>query len=389
MIKLLNYRRIIKLNLETSIDEHLWETIKISYKSDNYTGAILDAIYYLSYIIREKTGLESDGTVLIGQAFGGKNPKLKVNKLQTESDWNIQKGLEQILRGVYQSIRNPRSHEKYDDNIEDATAIIFFLSYLLNIIVKSKSPFTKSDFLKRVFDPYFVEKDRYAELLVNEIPNKLKLDILIEVYRNKENTSGNKLSYFIMALYKKLSSDEIKTLGDVVSEELKCTDNDSSICYTIQCFPIGFWDFIDESAKLRTENKLLKSIEEGLYSINKKEFINGKGSVGTWAEKLLDIALLKEDFASNLLFKLASDNKYESDYVFKYFFKTLFKVLPKLSTGEEGDFYIEFPSSVVNEGLKNGDRRFHNALYLIMKQGPKIWQKKFQEAYDNFKANQQ
>jgi uncharacterized protein (TIGR02391 family) len=64
---------------------------------------------------------------LVGQAFGGKTPKLRVNKLQTESDQDIQKGTENLLLGLYQSIRNPRSHGKLTDTKEDADAIILFI----------------------------------------------------------------------------------------------------------------------------------------------------------------------------------------------------------------------------------------------------------------------
>jgi len=106
---------------------------------------------------------------LVGQAFGGKSPKLKVNKLQSESDKNIQVGITQILRGIYQAIRNPRSHEKYNDSISDAGSIILFINYLTKIIDKFKTPFTKHAFLERVFEENFVPKKRYADLLVNRI----------------------------------------------------------------------------------------------------------------------------------------------------------------------------------------------------------------------------
>jgi uncharacterized protein (TIGR02391 family) len=122
------------MNLETRIELRLWEYIKGQYENGNYKGAILDSIFFLGDLIREKTGLEGDGVQLVGQAFGGKVPVLKVNKLQSESDRNIQTGIEQILRGIFLSIRNPRSHEKSVDTIEDAEAIIVFVNYLLGII---------------------------------------------------------------------------------------------------------------------------------------------------------------------------------------------------------------------------------------------------------------
>jgi uncharacterized protein (TIGR02391 family) len=114
------------LNLEPRLDRRLWAAIDNAYQGSNYTGAILDAIHFLGELMREKTGLDGDGVALVGQAFGGQNPLLKITKLQTESDVSIQKGVEAFLRGLYQGIRNPRSHEKYVDNLEDAEALILF-----------------------------------------------------------------------------------------------------------------------------------------------------------------------------------------------------------------------------------------------------------------------
>ncbi len=89
------------MDISTEIVESLWASIQNTYESRNYTGAILDALYYLSNVIREKTGLLSDGVPLIGQAFGGKSPKLRVNPLQTESDMNVQKGTESLLISLF------------------------------------------------------------------------------------------------------------------------------------------------------------------------------------------------------------------------------------------------------------------------------------------------
>ena len=66
--------------IRNELDIELWETIQKNYEVENYTGAILDAIFKLTDTIRNKTGLEGDGSSLIGQAFGGDNPRIKINK---------------------------------------------------------------------------------------------------------------------------------------------------------------------------------------------------------------------------------------------------------------------------------------------------------------------
>ena len=70
-----------------------------------------------------RSGLDGGGAGLVGQALGGDSPKLRLNPLETENDRNEQKGFEQILRGMYVGIRNPRSHETIADSKETADRI--------------------------------------------------------------------------------------------------------------------------------------------------------------------------------------------------------------------------------------------------------------------------
>ena len=143
------------MNLQTHIKSDLWLAIQSTYEAGNYSHAILDAIHYLSNILREKTGADGDGKSLVGQALGGDSPRLRINRLQTETERNEQQGIESILRGMYQAIRNPRSHEQIVDKQETADAIIYFIDYLLIIIEKSEEPFVISKFMNCVFDPDF------------------------------------------------------------------------------------------------------------------------------------------------------------------------------------------------------------------------------------------
>lgn len=361
------------MNLETKLDSRVWEAVRNSFEENNFTGAILDAIYFLSELIREKTGLEADGTALIGQAFGGKSPKIKINRLQSESDWNIQNGTEQILRGIYMAIRNPRSHEKYTDSEEDARAIIFFLNYLVKIVDKSKTPFSKNVFLQRVLDPDFVKKDRYAELLVSEIPKKKRLVIAFEVYRNKQKGDGQKLRYFFQALFKLLEEEEKQQLYDVISEELKTT-NDTDIMRTvIQAFP-SEWKRIHEVARLRVENKLIDSIKDGTYSISEDKCFDG--SFGTWASNIYGQFTLKYEVLSVVVNHLESTNQLKQDYALHYHFPYL-------------DVLVNKPSArfiqVVNKAIEDGDKRFYDAVEDSFTLSSDVWTKPFEKSIKEFK----
>lgn len=249
------------MNLETQIRPDLWSTIRASYDARNFTSAILDGMHYLGDLIREKSGLEGDGVALVGQAFGGDRPKLRVNKLQADSERNVQRGIEQILRGLYQAVRNPRSHEKHVDSEPDAVALILFVNYLCTIIDQSKTPFTRSEFLTRVFDADFVPSDRYAQLLVGEVPARQRLEVFREVWNARETGNGAKLEVFFRALLGTLSEAELDEVCDEVSDELKATNSDATIRLALHLLPADFWPRYDEVARLRIENKLLSEIK--------------------------------------------------------------------------------------------------------------------------------
>jgi uncharacterized protein (TIGR02391 family) len=306
------------MNFETRIDRRLWEAITASIEKRNYTGAILDSTHFLSSLLRQKTGLDGDGTSLVGQAFGGANPKLKVNRLQTESEKNIQKGMEQLLRGIYQAIRNPRSHDKYIDKQEDAEAIILFINWLINIIDKSKTPFTLNEFLGRVFDCDFMASKRYADLIVGEIPFAQRTDIFLEVYRRRDEGDGTKLSYFFEALCALLTEEQKHLLAEHISEELISTNDEAAIRLTIQCIPAEWWLLYKEVARLRIENKLIQSIRDGRYYYEEGRVLSG--ALGAWASRIAKHMLLKTELVFAITQLLISNEREKNEYAFAYFF---------------------------------------------------------------------
>ena len=363
------------MNMETKLDPRIWHAIRDSYEARKYTEAIKDGFYLLTEVIRDKSGAEGDGIPLVGQAFGGTSPRLKVNKLQTKSERNIQKGLEQLLRGMYQSIRNPRSHEKYNDTQEDADAILLFMNYLLSTIDKAKAPFDKADFLSRVFDSGFAPNSRYAKLLVDEVPKKQKFDILVEVFRNKEDGDGTKLRYFVAAMLQQLNSEEVSEVYQLVSGELKYTDSAASIQQIIKMFPAVCWEHFDEVARLRIENKLIESVRDGTYDKWKKEC--AAGVLGAWGGTICSHFISKDELLYALCNKLISSSRGEQDYVFKFFFH----YCPELKEKVPQRLKL-----IITNGLKNGDKRFYDALDYIQGSDP-AWFQPFAEAFDAFEEH--
>ena len=330
-------------NLKNILDERLWNFIKRNYNSENYTGAVLDSIQFIGDLIREKSGLETDGNNLIGQAFGGKNPKIKLNKLQTESEQNIQKGVESTLRGLYSAFRNPRSHTKFVDTEVDSDAIIIFVNHLLKLIDKSKGKFSIDSFVNRITDKDFVNNDKYVQLIIETIPHKKHFDTAFELYKSKDDINTNNLRSVFCKLIMKLTEAEYREIIEAASEELRFAKNDSTVMKNVALFT-NSWPHIAEDAKLRAENKLLNCLKKADYY---EDQLNRQGVYSSWLSDIVESLSLKNEFGNIIYKKLLNGDKDQQKFVIKYF----------------GDHFEEFHESnfnslseILNKELSNGNK---------------------------------
>ncbi|WEM45798.1 TIGR02391 family protein (plasmid) [Photobacterium sp. DA100] len=92
---------------------------------DNYFHAVFEATKSVADKIRHKTGLTSDGSVLVDEAFSFKHiPHLALNSLVTESEKSEQKGFMNLLKGLFGTFRNTTAHApKITWSIEEIDAL--------------------------------------------------------------------------------------------------------------------------------------------------------------------------------------------------------------------------------------------------------------------------
>lgn len=365
------------MNIETRLPSQLWEAVRANYEKRNFTGAILDAFYFLSELLRNKSGTEGDGASLIGQALGGAAPKIKLNRLQTESEQNVQRGMEQLLRGLYQCVRNPRSHDKVSDSESDAQTLIIFLGYLVAQIDQAKARFSRSDFVRRVLDPDFVPQERYAELLVLDIPSRVRLDVFLDLYRESENWNPEYMRIFLKVLIGSLSEDEIRQVCDVLTQDLETSEEESRARVVLASFPPSLWQKIGEAARLRIENKVIRSVRDGRF-----ESSSGRcraGALGTWSASIFPVMTLKNEMIEAIAIKIWSRSEEERAYVFRYFFNSLQglseTVPPRIATALCGR-------------LKAGDGEIHAHLAFAPPWEEELWPEDLKSAYSSFQASE-
>lgn len=100
---------------------------------DNYFHAVLEAIKGIAERVRNLSGLTCDGADLFSQAFTVKAPILKLNTLTTETEISEQKGIVNLLIGLFGAIRNPTAHAPkivWGMPEQDALDILGIVSYI-------------------------------------------------------------------------------------------------------------------------------------------------------------------------------------------------------------------------------------------------------------------
>ena len=103
---------------------------------DNYFHAVLEAIKSVSEKIREKTGLSGDGAGLADQALAlgqAGMPFLAFNSLRTESERSEQRGLLNLMKGVFGTFRNTTAHApkvSWNMTEQDALDLLTMASFL-------------------------------------------------------------------------------------------------------------------------------------------------------------------------------------------------------------------------------------------------------------------
>lgn len=100
---------------------------------DNYFHCVLEATKSAAQKIRDRTGIEADGSGLVDQVFSINSLRLALNTLQTESEQSEQKGFAHLLKGVFGTFRNVTAHSPkihWAVNRTDAMDALTMLSYI-------------------------------------------------------------------------------------------------------------------------------------------------------------------------------------------------------------------------------------------------------------------
>lgn len=126
-------KRLYSVLQSRGTHQEIFKYCKSELLQDNYFHAVLEAVKGVSERIREMSGLGTDGADLVNTVFSVKNPILALNSLKTETELSEQKGIGNLLVGVFGAIRNPTAHAPkvyWAMPEQDAIDILGILSYV-------------------------------------------------------------------------------------------------------------------------------------------------------------------------------------------------------------------------------------------------------------------
>lgn len=312
------------MNLETHIRPDLWAVVEDSYRSGNYTHSIKDALSLVTEVLRDRSGLDGDGYGLAGHALGvgGREPpRICINKLQTETEKDMQRGLMLLLQGMYTFVRNPRSHERIDDDKKTADTIIVFIDYLLDFLGRSQQSFLIQDFVERVTEPHFVQDPEYVAGLVDQIPARKRGDTLIGLYRNWTWKEADQYRMVMEEILSRATEGEVDHLLAAISEDLSTTDDTGNITLVIKVLPDHLWAQMERLTRLRVEHMLLEELREAWYAPNTSRT---NKNAATWINHIAKYLLRKGHLRDVVLEKLRKEDFDHHNFVAAY----LLSVLP-------------------------------------------------------------
>jgi uncharacterized protein (TIGR02391 family) len=100
---------------------------------ENYFHAVFEATKGVADRVRRMSGLTSDGAELVNEAFSVKSPRISINSLQSETERSEQKGVANLLVGLFGAVRNPLAHApkvNWPMPEQDALDVFALISYV-------------------------------------------------------------------------------------------------------------------------------------------------------------------------------------------------------------------------------------------------------------------
>lgn len=344
-------------------DEGLIAAVGSRLQNGEYTDAILAGTKYLTDVLRQKGNVEGDGAQLVGQVLGGNAPSFPLNKLQSVSEKDEQKGIEQLLRGYYIGIRNPRTHEITEDTEDFCIRALVIIDTALQYLNREVEEFDVTAFVDRIYDPHFVPSEEYAQTLVSQVPANKILDVFLLAFERRSEGKTKDIKYAFEALYQVMPEDQLMRAVEKIGDALRLETETASVATLFRLLKPIAWSSLQADVRIRIENMIIEGCKTGTYDVYSGII---KGSIGTWGNTFGRYFQRKDDLARTIISRLGSD-WYTQNYVGQYFMYSL----PAIVTDE--DLIEEATDMLAYAALGNKAKVVRRKLIEVCQNYPAKW----------------
>lgn len=328
---------------KNNFNKDFWNAIASHYEKECYEDALKDACLYIIELVQEKSeNFDMDGEKLINNVFSEKNPKLLINKNQTPSEIDEQRGYGFILRGLICAIRNPLSHDKrikYSKETTDSI-LIFINNYIIPKLDDTKEFGYVDNWFNFIFIDNNNDSERYTNKILDNLNKKDRVNLMKEIIEKLIQISEGKYSYFINVLYNSLTIKSKNEIVVMLNRRLIKVGDDQYLRMFFNHFNPEIWNELDELITVRIEEMVLESIKKGrlVFSpITMEDDLVKDVYLSTWVCEWIKFFSNYEEIKRVLLKKIY--NKEEAKYVFQYFYNIV----------SDKDFLLENSDEIIRE----------------------------------------
>lgn len=118
-------------------DDDLRTATRSRFVSKHYADAVEAGIKALNECVRSRSGSTLDGDALMTSVFSANDPKLRINRMRSDSDKSEQRGHMMMCQGVVAAWRNPRAHSSQFD--DQPVKVLMMLETVQHLIEVTKS----------------------------------------------------------------------------------------------------------------------------------------------------------------------------------------------------------------------------------------------------------
>lgn len=345
--------------------------------SGQFTDAILVGVRVLSEKLRYVSSNEGDGAKLVGQVLGGTAPQFRLNRLQTNSEKDEQKGIEQLLRGIYMGIRNPRTHEVTEDTEDFAIRVLCLVDLGLGYLSRESYEFDVDALVNRLYEPHFVPNPEYAQALVADTPEDMLVAVFRRAFERRDEGKSDSTKYFFFALYQMMSQEQMSEATQIAGEALRTESEGSQIAKIFRILKPETWPMLQDDVQIRLENIVIDECRKGKHDVHRTITQHGLGS---WGNRFGRYFNRRAELAEVLVEKL-TPSWYTQNYVGRYYMS----VLPVLVTE---DSIPAAANGLAYAAIGNNALVVRNELKRVAPNYPHEWREQLRVAVQEYRDSE-